>query len=281
MTVFAGQDLFPQLAGWVANLDDVFPGKPIKDSVWMFAQIEVGHLLSLIVLGGASILLNLRLIGVGLTDEPVREVHRNLRGWMWAGVIGILVTGVLIGSANAERLYTSEAFTAKMIGLAAGLILTFGVTLPAARRDGELGLASRIAGVLGVAVFLLAVWVFLQAKLANPGLWHVITAGGLIVLLASRGLTRIAYLGVMVLMIAAQQVLTHVVYKADDFAHLDPVNKGFAWGFVAVILAAGLIQAVATGRESQGGGLLTKGLAFAAILVWVMTAAAGRWLAFA
>jgi hypothetical protein len=282
MTALAAQDLFPQLADWVGSLDDTFPGKPIKDSIWMFAQMEVAHILSLIVLGGSSILLNLRLLGVGLTDEPPHEVHRNMRGWMWGGVIAIVVTGLLIGSANAERLYTSEAFTAKMIGLVAGIILTFAITLPATKNDGALGGLSRVLGVVGCAVFLLAIWVFLQAKLSNPGLWHVIMAGGLIVLFAARGLTRIVYLGVAGAMLVAQQVLTHLVYKPDDFDHLDPVNKGFAWAFVAVILLFGAIQAVASGRNpQQQGGLFVKGMAFAAILVWVMTAAAGRWLAFA
>jgi len=280
MTVFAPQDLFPQLAEWVANLDDVFPGKPIKDSVWAFAQIEVGHLLALAVLGGTSVLMNLRLIGVGLTDEPPRELHRNLAVWTWIGLIVILVTGILMGASNGERLYTSEAFTAKMIGLAAGIILTFAITLPATKNDGALGPASRVMGVIGVAVFLVAIWVFLQAKLANPGLWHVIMAGGLIVLFAARGLTRIIYLGVMAVMIAAQQVMTHVVIPADAFDRLDPVNKGFAWAFALVILAFAVVQAVASGRDGRSG-FFVKGMAMASILVWVMTAAAGRWLAFA
>jgi len=83
----APQDFFPHLADWVANLDDIFPGKQIKP--W-FAQWEVGHILSLIVLGGTSILLNLRLIGVGLIDEPPSEMHRNLKVWAWVGMIGIV-----------------------------------------------------------------------------------------------------------------------------------------------------------------------------------------------
>jgi hypothetical protein len=102
-----------------------------------------------------------------------------------------------------------------------------------------------------------------------------------VVLFLSRGLTRIAYLGVMGLLIAIQQVLTHIVYKPDDFAHLDPVNKGFAWGFTAVILAFGAISAIGAGSGERQSGLFVKGMALAAILVWVMTAAAGRWLAFA
>jgi hypothetical protein len=275
--MLAPQDLFPQLADWVANLDDIFPGKQIKP--W-FAQWEVGHLVSLIVLGGASILMNLRLVGVGIVDESPSEVHRNLRWWVHAGVIGILVTGLLIGSANAERLYTSQAFSAKMVGLVAGLLLTYGLTLPAARNDGRIGPISRIVAILGVAVFALAIWVFYQAKLSNPGLWHVISAAALIALFATRGLTRIIYVVALTALIVAQQVMTHFIIKPDDFAALDPANKAFAWGFTALIAVAIGAQVVTSGRGSEGGAF-TKAMAYAAILVWVMTAAAGRWLAFA
>ena len=273
----APQDFLPHLTDWIANLDDVFPGKQVKP--W-FAQFEVGHLLALVVLGGSSILLNLRLIGVGLTDETPKEMHRNLSGWVHVGVVGIIVTGLLIGASNAERLYTSEAFTAKMIGLLAGVILTYGVTLPASRNDGALSVTSRVAAVVGLGVFAVAIWVFLSAKLANPGLWHVIFAAGLVVAYATRGVTRIVYLSGITVLIVAQQVMTHVVFKADDYANLDPTNKAFAWAFAAWILGAAIVHAVTSGRGANGGPYV-KAMALGAILVWVMTAAAGRWLAFA
>jgi hypothetical protein len=276
MTI-APQDFFPHLAGWVANLDDVFPGKQIKP---YFAWWEVGHILSLVMLGGSSILLNLRLIGAGLTEETPAQMHRNIRPWMNVGVIGIILTGLLIGSANAERLYTSEAFTAKMIGLVAALILTYGVSLPVARADGRAGPAQRIAGLAGVAVFALALWVFFSAKLSNPGLWHVITAGALIVLYVTRGPIRLIYLAGMIALIAVQQVMTHIVVKPDDYARLDPVNKTFAFVFLGWIALGAIAQVVRGGRD-EGGDSFVKGMAYAAILVWVMTAAAGRWLAFA
>jgi len=273
----APQDFFPQLAGWVASLDDVFPGKQIKP---YFAWWEVGHLLSLILLGGSSILLNLRLIGAGLTEETPAQMHRNIRVWMTAGVVGIITTGLLIGSANAERLYTSEAFTAKMIGLAAAIILTFGVSLPAAKADGRVGAPQRIAGVLGLAVFALALWVFFSAKLSNPGLWHVLTAAALIVLYVTRGAVRWVYLGGMGALIIIQQVLTHITIKPDDYARLDPVNKAFGFIFLGWIALAAFVQIV-RGRSGGDTSAFVKGMAYAALLVWVMTAAAGRWLAFA
>lgn len=273
----APQDIFPALAGWVANLDDVWPGAAIKP---YFAQWEVGHILSLALLGGASILLNLRLIGYGLTDEPPSEVHRGTRTWMHVGVIGVILTGLLIGASNAERLYTSEAFTAKMLGLAAALVLTYGVSMPVARADGRSGALSRTAGVAGLLLWAASLWVFGVAKLINPGLWHVIFAGGLIVLFVTRGLTRIVYLAGALALIVAQYVTTHLVISPDDFARLDPANKGFAWAFTAWILGAMAVQVISGGRSGESGPF-TKALAYAAILVWITTAAAGRWIAFA
>lgn len=277
MTI-APQDFFPQIADWVNQLDDTFPGAWIKP---YFAQWEVLHLLSLALLGGASLLLNLRLIGVGLTDDPPSEVRRGVLPWLNLGVVGILVTGVLIGTSNPERLYTSEAFTAKMLGLAAALILTYGVSLPAAKQNGRLGRNASVAAAIGLALFGLSVGVFAVAKLVNPGLWHVITAAALLVLFVTRGLTRIVYLIALVALMATQLAIHQLIYRPDDYAHLDPANKVLILVYLALILSAAGVQIVSSGRGPQGAGPATKALAYAAILVWVTTAAAGRWIAFA
>lgn len=275
--MIAPQDFFPQIADWVAQLDDTFPGAQIKP---YFAQWEVLHLLSLALLGGASILLNLRLIGFGLTDDSPSEVRKGVLPWLNIGVVGILVTGVLIGTSNPERLYTSEAFTAKMLGLAAALFLTYGVAVPAAKAEGRLGPGAVVAAIIGMALFGLSLGVFAVAKLANPGLWHVIIAAALIVLFVTRGLTRIVYLGGLLALMATQLALHQLIFKPDDYAHLDPANKIMLLIYLAWILAAAGLQIVSAGRGPSGGPAV-KALAYAAILVWVTTAAAGRWIAFA
>jgi len=276
--VISPQDIFPSIAPWVSQLDDTFPGAQVKP---YFAHWEVLHILSLALLGGASILLNLRLIGSGLTDESPSEVRRGVLPWLNIGVIGVIVTGILIGTSNPERLYTSEAFTAKMLGLAAALFLTYGVSLPAAKRDGRLSAGSGVAAAIGLGLFGLCIGVFAVAKLVNPGLWHVIIAAALIVLFVTRGLTRIIYLAGLLGLMATQLAIHHLIYKPDDYAHLDPANKVMILVYLAWILAAAAVQIVSSGRSQNGGGPAVKALAYAAILVWVATAAAGRWIAFA
>lgn len=270
-------DVFPDLRPWVTHLADVWPATIIKPQ---FASWEVLHIVSLIVLGGASILLNLRLIGVGITNESPSEVHRNLRTWINVGVVGIIVSGLLIGMANAERLYDSAAFTVKMACLLAGIILTYGASGLAAKADGRVSNLARLFFVLGLVVFTFAVWVFVTSDLINPGIFHVIFAGALVVLFATRGPIRWIYLVGLLALVVAQWVGTHIVIKPDDYERLDPVNMTFGWIFAAWIIGAALVQLFVAGRAPDGGRL-TRLIGYVTILVWVAGAAAGRWIAFA
>lgn len=269
--------LFPALRPWVVNLVNVWPAYIVKPQ---FAFWEVLHILALILLGGTAILMNLRLIGASLTDEPPSEVYRNLRRWQDVGVVGIVVTGILIGMANAERLYDSTAFVVKMIALASGVILTYGASRPVARADGAVPASARLWFVVGSVLWLIGLAIFLTGTLINVGLFHLLTAAALVVLIATQGRLRWVYVGGLILLIAVQSVITHAMIAPDDLAKLDPVNKTFFWLFTAWIFGSGLIQLFATARGREGG-VLPKLIGYATILVWVTGAAAGRWIAFA
>lgn len=269
--------LFPALRPWVVNLVNVWPAYIVKPQ---FAVWEVTHILSLILLGGAAILMNLRLIGAGLTDEPPSEIYRNLRRWQDAGVIGIVVSGILIGMANAERLYDSTAFVVKMIALVSGIILTYGASRPTARADGAVSGSAKLWFFLGAALWIVGLVIFATGALVNVGLFHVLSAAALIVLIAARGRLRWIYLGGLILLIAVQQFITHGMIQADDIAKLDPVNKAFAWIFAVWIFGSAAVQLVFASRDRHEG-VLAKLIGYVTILVWVTGAAAGRWIAFA
>jgi hypothetical protein len=271
------EQYLPHIRPWVESLANTFPGKEIKPQ---FAFWEVGHILSLILLGGTTILMNLRLLGAGVREEPPAEIYRNLRLWQNVGVIGIVVTGVLIGSANAERLYDSAAFVVKMLALLAGIIMTYGASRPVAAANGAVNLPQKLWFVLGSAVFVLGLYIFVISDLINVGIYHVITGAALIVLVATRGRLRWTYLGVLIALIVAQFVGTHFVIAPDNYARLDPVNKVFTWLYSLWIVGCALFGLFRDGKTEEGGPL-TKLIAYSTILVWVMGAAAGRWIAFA
>jgi hypothetical protein len=193
-------------------------------------------------------------------------------------VVGIVVTGVMIGSANGAKLYNSSAFTVKMLALLSGIILTYGVSRPVAAANGAVALFPRIWFAIGGAIFLFALWFLCTTVLIDVGVYHLITALALILIPVLRGRLRWVYLAGLAALIVAQFVHTHFVIKPDDYAHLDPVNKVYTALYGVWLVGAALIT-LFRGR-GEVGGPLTKLVAYAGILVWVLGATAGRWIAY-
>jgi len=112
-------------AAYTSMIDSSF-ATSIHLSVWLFALTEAAHLLALAVVGCAVLVVDLRILGVGLTRQPVAHVAREMRPWLLASLAGMAVTGfVMFASLAASKYYLHEAFWTKMWLLGAALTLTF------------------------------------------------------------------------------------------------------------------------------------------------------------
>jgi hypothetical protein len=132
-------------------LEATLVGRTINESTYIFAVIQAGHLLSLAVLGGAVLLVDLRLLGVGFRSQPVAYLARAAHPWLVGGTIGIIVTGTLMFSSLAgSRYYWNEAFWWKMYWLIAAIIFTFVIRQRIALGDpgrSASGLAKAVAAI--------------------------------------------------------------------------------------------------------------------------------------
>jgi len=126
----------------------------IKDSTWLFPAIESVHLLALALLGGAILMLDLRLLGVGLTGQTPAQVERGARPWLIAAILTMIATGSLIGVSEATKLLDRHAFWVKMAALALALAFTFAVRNPRARRDASGWPARAIASAPVAAIWI-------------------------------------------------------------------------------------------------------------------------------
>jgi hypothetical protein len=81
-----------------------------------FAYPIVGglHLLAIALFGGMILATDLRLLGWGLRRQPVSNVICGLRPWKRLGFAVIVVSGLLLSSAEPVRLYGSPSFWVKM-----------------------------------------------------------------------------------------------------------------------------------------------------------------------
>jgi hypothetical protein len=99
----------------------------ISTSTWAFAVIESVHLLALSVIGGAVLLVDLRLLGLGIRSSTLEEVARDAQPWLIGSLVVMLVTGFLLFASEPVKCYYSTPFRVKMLCLALGTIFAFTV----------------------------------------------------------------------------------------------------------------------------------------------------------
>ena len=71
-------------------------GSAIRTSPWAFAVVESIHLLGLAAIGGAVLVVDLRLLGLGLRRQSVREVARDAQPWLLGSLAVMVTTGAAL-----------------------------------------------------------------------------------------------------------------------------------------------------------------------------------------
>ncbi len=98
----------------------------INESLWAFAVIEAVHLLALAVIGGAVLLVDLRLLSLVFQRQRVIDIARVAQPWLLWSLVAMLVTGfVLFMSLAASKYYVHYYFWVKMYFLAAAIVFTY------------------------------------------------------------------------------------------------------------------------------------------------------------
>jgi hypothetical protein len=123
----------------------------MRRSLWLFPVIEGVHLMGLALIGGAVLMVDLRLLGLGLRNQPVSTVARDAQRWLMVSLAVMLPTGFLLFMASAVKCYYLPAFWVKMAALAAALAFTFTIR----RRVAAAGLASNSARTVALVSLLL------------------------------------------------------------------------------------------------------------------------------
>jgi hypothetical protein len=110
-------------------------GSAIRDSTWAFAVIESIHLLALAAIGGAVLVVDLRLLGWGLRRQTVAEVARDAYPWFVGSLAVMLVTGVSLFLSESVKCYYSTPFWWKMSSLALATTFAFTIRRRVTMRD--------------------------------------------------------------------------------------------------------------------------------------------------
>ena len=116
-------------------LEGFWVGQFIVGSNWLFPVIESVHLLALAVLGGAVLIVDMRMIGILLRDREVREIARDARPFMIGALVMMIATGVPLFLSEPIKCYYSPAFWVKMWTLAIAVTYTLTIRTRVSRSE--------------------------------------------------------------------------------------------------------------------------------------------------
>jgi hypothetical protein len=93
-----------------------------SNSIWAYPTVLTLHTFGMMVLVGAALMIDLRLLGFGLTI-PLRSMDR-LFNIVWAAFALNAVTGTMLFIADADKRGPSLFFWTKLAFVALGLVMT-------------------------------------------------------------------------------------------------------------------------------------------------------------
>jgi hypothetical protein len=136
------------LLGFFQWLEQTSLSVAIRESTWGFPIIESVHTLGL-CLFGMAILMDLRVLRMALTRVPAREIAVDLAPWMTAGLVIMMVSGILVFLNTPVEYYNNTVFRIKVI-----LLLLVAVNAWAFRAGRKTAIACSVSLALWAAIIL-------------------------------------------------------------------------------------------------------------------------------
>ena len=139
---------------FVASLEQTVVGEAFRTSLWLFPAFQSVHLVGLALLGGCVLLVDLRMLGIGLSQQRVRKVHQSARPYLYFSLVLMALTGIPLALSQLVELYQSDAFKLKLIFLVLALTWLFSVRNRCASFEFERPFSQRLAAVVSIVLWL-------------------------------------------------------------------------------------------------------------------------------
>lgn len=106
---------------WLVWLEGSTVAAAMRQWLWLYPIVEIVHILGFVVLVGAAVLFDLRLLGLA-RRLPVSDLARHHLRWARMALCLIVPSGLLMFAAHATEMAANPAFQIKLVFMAlAGL----------------------------------------------------------------------------------------------------------------------------------------------------------------
>jgi hypothetical protein len=128
----------------------------MQQSTYAFAVVEMIHLLSLAILGGVILLIDLRVLGLGVKIQTPGVLAEQLKPLLLGSVAVSVVSGIMLLAEEPIKCYYNPAFRAKMLLLGLALLFYFVIQQRLFRTQlaGGTSLSAKCAGVVSLFLWL-------------------------------------------------------------------------------------------------------------------------------
>ena len=250
----------------------------------------VTHLLSLALLGGCILMVDMRVLGFGVGSWSATKMERTVRPMLIAAIVAVLASGFILFFGQVLRVYSSPPFWVKITTLVAAIVFTFTVRNKLIDEEKAPSGATKALGIAAAGT-----WIFFFLLLTNLKAFIaalVVVAGLAILALfpgrsALSGKALIPWIAAGAVWIALMAWLFFLSATSLTFgAFTPPPNPALMTVLVVggVTLALAALAFVVSHRtdaaQMRAPGLTRRLAAAASIGMWLTVAVGGRWIAF-
>ena len=124
-------------------------------ATWSSPIVQCIHLVALVVFAGSILVVDVRLLGRGLTGTPLAVLAKGAEKWLIWSFVVLIASGVPQMMSTALKQYYSPFFFWKMQVMALGLLFTFTIRRKVAHSaDGTFGpWVPKAIGLVSIAIW--------------------------------------------------------------------------------------------------------------------------------
>ncbi len=144
--------------GWLVWLETTPIAGAMRHWLWLYPIVEIVHIVGFVILVGAAVMFDLRLLGLS-RRLPVSAMARHHLPWARAALLLVVPSGLMMFVAHATEFAANPAFQLKLILLAAAglnaLLFHRGTFRTVAGWDGDaaIPLTARAAAVASLVLW--------------------------------------------------------------------------------------------------------------------------------
>jgi hypothetical protein len=130
---------------------------PLNSIEWAFPLTECFHITAFALSIGTIMMVDLRLLGLGMMHQTGRQLVRDTGLWTLAGLIVVITSGLMIFSSDPIHYIHNSAFVDKQIVLTVAIVYNYTIHRKVAMSDFSPG-AGAATGIISVLIWVSVVF---------------------------------------------------------------------------------------------------------------------------